>query len=499
MWGFAEGVVRGRRAVGWMAALALGLGGVVPHATAQQGPAFPSLPDGAAVGDGVTEPCLQELPGDVLCGRFRVWENREARTGRTLDLAFVVLKALSDQGNRDAFIQFGGGPGAPATPNAPGMARYRADIRAGRDLLLVDARGTGSSEALACDNPFPGGVASRFETVFPLDHIDACRDVLSRRADLSQYTTLAAMDDLADLASWLGYAQLDLHGGSYGTREAQIFTRRHPDMVRTVILNGVAPVDQRVYLYHARYLQEALDRTLDDCRSQPACAAAYPDLDQVLDDVLTTATDSPTEVVEEGVRVPFGIGPLSYALRGLLYGQAGSVPARLYEAHAGNWQPLADYYLSRQAWVGAAGGVPAGYHLSVLCAEDVDPLSWDDIRQATAGTFMGDFLIAGYKRACDRWPSARMPPEFFRPVRSDKPALILSGGRDPVTPVEGAKHVAQSWPNHLHVVVPNGGHGQGGPCVSAMVVRLVQTGSLDGIDTSCVQDAPPTRFELPGG
>jgi len=59
--------------------------------------------------------------------------------------------------------------------------------------------------------------------------------------------------------------------------------------------------------------------------------------------------------------------------------------------------------------------------------------------------------------------------------------------------------VAEGWPNHVQVVVPNGGHGQGGPCINAMVVRLVQTGSLDGIDTSCVQDAPPTRFELPGG
>lgn len=467
-----------------------------PGAAAQQAPSFPTLSADVPVGDGRAEPCLGRLDGEAFCGRFRVYESREARSGRTVDIAFVVLRALNDRGNTDAFTQFNGGPGAPATPAAAGVARALASIREDRDILLVDHRGTGGSGALVCDNPFPGGIASRFETVFPLDHVDACREMLSRRADLSRYTTAAAMDDLADLAAWLGYLQLDLSGGSYGTREAQIFTRRHPDMVRTVILNGVAPVDGGVYVRHARSLQVALSALVAECAAQEACHAAYPDLETVLAEVLATAANDPPEVVVEGETVRFGIGPLSYALRGLLYGRAGSVPARLYEAHAGTWQPLAGYYLSRQAWVGGAGGIPAGYHFSVLCAEDIDPLSWDDIRRSSDGTFMGDFLIAGYKRACDHWPAADLPDDYFVPVLSDKPALLLSGGRDPVTPASGATAVARGWPKALHVVVPNGGHGQGGPCIRAMVVHLVRAGSTEGIDSGCVRSPPPTEFEI---
>ena len=49
----------------------------------------------------------------------------------------------------------------------------------------------------------------------------------------------------------------------------------------------------------------------------------------------------------------------------------------------------------------------------------------------------------------------------------------------------------------LHVVVPNGGHGVGGPCIQAMIIRLLDTGSLEGIDTSCIEQAPPTRFRVP--
>jgi len=481
------------------ALLLLGSGAAGAGVAAQQAPTFPTLPDDFPVGEGRTQPCLGQAPGTVLCGRFRVYENRAARSGRTVDVAFVVLKALEDHGNRDAFTIFNGGPGAPATDGAFVLARALPDIRSDRDILLIDHRGTGASGALSCDNPFPGGIRSRFQTVFPLDHLEACRERLSRRADLTQYDTPNAMDDLSDVVSWLGYTGLDLMGGSYGTREAQVFIRRHPDQVRTVIFNGVAPLDDHIYLYHARDLQQALDGVVAECAAQEACRKAYPDLPSVLADVLATAKDHPKDVMEDGTTLPFGIGPLSYALRGLLYGQAGSVPARLYEAHAGNWQRLADYYVERQAWVGAADDAPTGYHLSALCAEDINPLSWDDIARETAGTFMGDFLIGSYKRACEHWPAATLPAAFFQPVHSDKPALFLSGGRDPVTPPAGAEAVAKGFPNSLQVVVPNGGHGQGGSCIRAMMVRLIRTGSVAGIDTSCVQGAPPTRFEIRGG
>jgi len=467
-----------------------------PVATAQQ-PSFPTLPADLAVGDGRIESCLDHLEGEVLCGRFRVYENRDTRTGRTIDLAFVVLKAMHDRGHTDAFTQFNGGPGGATTPSASSGNRLWAGIRAERDVLLVDHRGTGNSSPLMCDNPFPRGIPSRFETVFPLDHAEACRDMLSRRADLSQYTTINAMDDLAELTEWLGYDQLNLSGGSYGTREVQIFTRRHPELVRTVIMNGVAPVHEWVYLHHARGLQSALDNLLAECRAQADCRAAYPDLPTVLQEVLSTATSDPPNVVVQNTPVAFGIGPLSYALRGLLYGRSGSVPARLQEAHGGNWQPLAEYYFSRQAWVGGDGGTPAGYHFSVLCSEDIDPLTWDGIARETTGTFMGDFLIAAYKRVCERWPSAKLPESYFRAVRSDRPALFLSGDRDPVTPVGGGNAVAAGWPNSRHVVVPGGGHGQGGPCITQMILELVETASVEGIDVSCVQSTPPTTFEMP--
>jgi pimeloyl-ACP methyl ester carboxylesterase len=458
-------------------------------------PTFPDLPASAPAGSGVTAPCLEGVEGVVVCGRYRVYEDRDASAGRTLDLAFVVMQASDGARGSAAVTQFNGGPGSPATPGAVGIAARLADIRAIRDILLIDHRGTGSSGALACTVPYPGGVESRFGTVFPLDHAEDCQADLGRRADLSLYTTAIAMDDLAEVATWLGYSGLDLIGGSYGTREAMVFARRHPELALTLVLNGVAPLWEPIYVWHASYLQDALDDLYAECEATPECSGAFPDLREVAAEVFERIGSDPPTVQAEGRTVRFGPGDLAYALRGLLYGAAGRVPALLYAAHEGDWQPLADFYLGRQAWVGD-GSIPSGYHFSVLCAEDIDRTSDALVAEATAGTFMGDHLIRGYQGVCDLWPSARLADDHFTPVATDLPTLLLSGERDPVTPPSGAEAVARHLERSLHVVVPNGGHGQGGPCVVSMIRRLIEDASIDDIDTSCVQETPPTPFEL---
>lgn len=68
-----------------------------------------------------------------------------------------------------------------------------------------------------------------------------------------------------------------------------------------------------------------------------------------------------------------------------------------------------------------------------------------------------------------------------------------AAGSGIATPCSVARHL----PNSLHVVVPNGGHGVGGPCIDQMIDALLETARVDGLDVSCVEAAPPTRFRLP--
>jgi pimeloyl-ACP methyl ester carboxylesterase len=458
---------------------------------------FPVLAVEAPVGAGVAVPCTApDLVGQARCGVFRVPEDREGVGGRTLDIAFVVLEARDAGRRNDPIVLLPGGPGEALTPGAVPLSRQLPELRRHRDVLLVDVRGVGRSAPLSCDVPYPGGLASRFGAVFPVDHIASCRTALAARAQLDRYTTVAKIDDLEALRRWLGYDAFNLLGTSYGTRLAQVYLRRHPAAVRTVVMNGVAPVAEPLYVQHARLLQRALDRLLAECRTDTACSTAYPGLDTSLHQLLERFARGPQPVMVDGVRQQFTAGDLSYALRGLLYGRGADLPAMIAEAATGRLEPLARYYLERTGWVGGANG-HAGHHFSVLCAEDIARTTDEDVARETAGTFMGAHLIESYRAACRAWPHARLPDAYFTPVSSDVPTLLLSGARDPVTPPEGAEAVAAHLSRHRHVVVPNGGHGVRGPCVDRMVAHLVMTGSLEGIDTSCVAAVPPTAFRLP--
>lgn len=62
-----------------------------------------------------------------------------------------------------------------------------------------------------------GRVAVIGETV-SMENIRACRDKLSITADLTQYTTDNAMDDLDDVRRAMGFDRINLFADSYGTR-----------------------------------------------------------------------------------------------------------------------------------------------------------------------------------------------------------------------------------------------------------------------------------------
>lgn len=475
---------------GWLLGIGVLLVGGLLAARASRGAQeleFPLLLADAPAGDGRVVSCdASRLAGTARCGRFRVQEDRELRAGRTVDVAFVVLEALGP-GTRadDPIVLLPGGPGETFTDAAVPISRRFQALRRTRDVLLVDVRGVGRSQALDCAIPYPGGFRSRFGALFPLDHVAACRDTLLARAALDRYTTASSVDDIEELRAWLGYPRVNLMGGSYGTRVAQVYMRRHPSSVRTAVLNGVAPIAEPGYVHHARLLQRVLDGVVEECAADAGCRRRHPRLAEQVREVLDRFREGPVEVELRGERIPFDLPDLSYALRGLLYGRAAQVPGLIARAADGDVLPLAEYYVERSGWVGERLG-STGYHLSVLCAEDIAPVTDEDVRWATAGTFMGSHLIDSYREACALWPYARLPASHWRPVRSGVPTLLLSGSLDPVTPPEGAEAVAAHLPDALHVVVPGGGHGVGGPCVEGMVAELIGSGSLEGVDPSCV-------------
>ena len=66
-----------------------------------------------------------------------------------------------------------------------------------------------------------------------------CGRLLGDRAD--DYTSALSADDTAKVIERLGLGDVDLYGDSYGTFFQQVFAGRHPDLVRSVVLDSAYP------------------------------------------------------------------------------------------------------------------------------------------------------------------------------------------------------------------------------------------------------------------
>jgi pimeloyl-ACP methyl ester carboxylesterase len=454
----------------------------------------------------VLNDCQVAGVGNAKCGTLAVHENRATKTGRTINLKIVVLPATSDKHESDPLIYFAGGPGSSSTEDAPGIAQAFAKIREHRDLLFIDQRGTGGSYPLDCEFYNPADLQSYLGYFFPLEDVRKCRTQLEAKADLTLYTTAIAMDDIDEARAALGYERLNLLGGSYGTRAALTYLKRHPQHVRTAILQGVSPTDHYLPGEYPEHTERALQGVLSECLADEPCRTAFPNIKDEAKAVLAQLIKGPVEVEvkkphsNDAVKVQLSRNLAAEAIRYMLYNPAaaGRVPVILHLAAQGNFAPLTYAALDYRKFLVATGS--NGMYLSVTCAEDLPWIKRSEDDPSAANTFLGNYRLRQQREACALWPRATIERDYSQPVRSDVPVLILTGEWDPVTPPSNGERVAKTLTNSLHIVVPHGAHGLGGlegiDCIDRIATVFVERGTTKGIDTACVQNIRRKGFAL---
>lgn len=470
---------------------------VALHASAaacrtQDRPPRPAYP-GAAAAARLGKCADEDLPPEARCGSYEVWEDRAAGRGRKVPLHVVLLPATGPSPAPDPLLHMAGGPGDAASGLAPLLAEVMPGVRARRDLLFIDQRGSRTSGPLMCSL---GGTDDDLQSYlgeqFPLDEVRRCRAELERKADLRLYTTTHAVDDFAEVLGWLGYEQVNLFGGSGGTRTAQVMIRRHPALVRSAALLAVVPIDETLPIAHAEAAQRALDLVFAACAAEPACGKAFPRLGEELQAVLARLEREPAAVEVEHpetgkpLTVRLSRPAFAEALRFLMYRaeRARTLPLAIHQAAQGDFRPIAQNAVDLRR--GLLRQLAIGLLLSATCTEDLPFLDPATIPARTRGTFLGDDRVRQQLRACGEWPRGVLPPGYHELVRTDTPVLMLAGAIDPVTPPSFAARTAAGMPNSLQVVIPGGGHSNFGPCLSALMHELFERASVAGLDTSCV-------------
>ncbi len=367
----------------------------------------------------------------------------------------------------------------------------------------MDIRGTGGDNALECAL---GGSDDDVQAYLEPLLADGmryaeCRDQLSARADLTQYTTPSAMTDLDELRQALGHERIVIDSGSYGTRAALTYIRMFGGHVRAAALSGAAPIENRLPLYHAAAAQRAFDLLVESCAAEPACAAAYPDMRGDLAAIQARLQAGPATlsiphpVTNEPVDVRLTASAFGDGLRVMLYGDnALRAPLLLKRGRAGDLAPFAQ--AAMQGSRGLRRAVRTGLLLSISCAEDVWRIRPEEVERETAGSFIGAWRVRGQMAACSVWPRGQVPEDYYQPMHSDVPVLVLSGRFDPVTPPSWGEAMARNFARPLHVVVP-AGHVPVNDCTQSLTRQLFDRGSTEGIDTSCVAAIHRPAFALP--
>lgn len=417
-------------------------------------------------------PCLLEHPAGMRvaarCGSIEV-----PAGVTTMTVGFAVLPSTSAEPGLP-LVMLSGGPGQSATRDFVALSASLGRLREDRDVILVDARGTGRSTPLRCKDERP--LADRLVGVGDDEVLAACLAALP--VPTAALTTSHVVDDLERIRGALGIARWHVLGVSYGTRVAAMYGVVHPDATASLVLDGVAPLD--------RALGDDIPADME--ASLLALGAAVRDDFMAVKAALATAPVTvtvPHPTTAKPLTLTLTAAMANSAVRMCLYADEtrGILPAILKAARGGDHAALAaSFGMTLDALEGTIHGP---VNIAVVCAEDV-PFMTERPHPKDAAF---DDERPSMRKACGIIAPVAAP---FRPTRITPPTLLLSGEFDPITPPHHARRAEPLFAQQRHLVARQQGHNvlpRG--CMSDVVadtLAAVERGEpLDSVDVECLE------------
>ncbi len=464
-------------------------------ASAQPGPAFTEtscdLPD---VSPGI-------LPR-LRCGTVSVPRDYSRPGAGRFALAVVVAQSADHPALPDPLLYISGGPGAPLTVYAGYQAAH--PYAPGRDLILVDQRGTGRSEPHLCpdlEGEFAGAVAAvamgpeaemqaRRRAIYA-----ACREqAAAQGVDLKNFGTSVTVEDFNTVRQALGVARWNVFGVSYGTTVAMTLMVRYPGTVRAAVLDSVNPPDPLLPL-HSGNVAAARNAFFRFCSEDKACGSAFPNLAGTYEDTLRRLEQAPASVLlPAGMGYPNNQGLLTASLFEFVVGRLVYYPRfypglpRLIETvHDGDTSAFA---ASLASLLAEAMDRDTGTSFAANAA--VDCRDRPGYRTPTGSTDVSEQL--SLYGICADWSELGPPPVV--PLNAGMPTLVLAGQFDPNATPAVSRHVADLIGPHAQwVEFAQSGHSVRSttPCASRIVAEFMDQPTRP-LDTSCASRPGPIRF-----
>jgi len=403
-----------------------------------------------------------------------------------------------------------GGPGYPSGESRDGYRALFAPLLTHRDLLLMDNRGTGRSDAIDCE-PLQSA------RVMTLANVTACGRTLGEKSDL--YGSGLAADDLDAILAALGVKSVDIYGDSYGTFFVQTFAARHPGRVHAIVLDAAYPAvgGDPWYPSEAPAIRQTFDLA---CRRDPRCAAQRGSTETRVEHLLVAlrtprAPVSPTDlalVMDSAGLDPLAFRDLDAASRAYVRGDG--VPLRRLVREAYDYEAYDSGGLSAHSEglfaANTCSDGPTAYDMRLSPEDRV--LQWERLVAAkrasdpnlyapfTLDEFLAMPLDYSYVPLCQTWPVASPAHPSGQAIPAgtkmpDVPVLVLGGDLDTTTTPPETDAAAALFPHAQRVLVANTGHvtavGDVYGCAS-VIVQTFFSGARP--DVACASAIPPMRL-----
>ena len=430
-------------------------------------------------------PCVDKK--GVECATVRVPKDRAvppaAVVPGTLDLHVERIPARGAR--TGVLLTLVGGPGQSGSAFTKTLGAAFGAPLAGRDVVVIDTRGTGESGFLRC----PGLDSAETPDALAVA-VRGCQSFLG--ASSSLYTSRDSSADIEQVRSeLLGVDAISIYGVSYGTKLALNYATAHPANVDRLILDSVVLPEGEDLLERSSLANVRRILSEQTC-GRKACRSVTTDVSTALAAVTAQLTRGP---ISGRVRNGFGGRRKVTIDRSGFVGMlvAGDfdpslrldLPAALVAAAAGDSGPLLRLY-GRFDTGGGGGGQPStstenssALFVADLCEESVLP--WNRttpeagrqpeidatiaaVDEATIAPFTRAFLTdSDSARICRPWGAAATAPIVPAPPDVpplSAPILILSGASDMRTPLSDAQALAARYPTPGQVTLLQapGGH-----------------------------------------
>ncbi|MET0656761.1 MAG: alpha/beta fold hydrolase [Steroidobacteraceae bacterium] len=414
--------------------------------------------------------------------------------GERLSMHVTVAPALRETARPDPLFVLAGGPGQPGSDIVSLLDSAFRRVRATRDIVFIDQRGTGRSGKLTCDGlPDLGSVSDSEDE----QALFECLQKLGK--PYRHYNTANAVRDLDEVRKALGYRRVNVWGGSYGTRLGQAYARAFPDNVRSLVLDSVASPEQILGVW-GEDAQASLDAMFVRCDRDDACNKAFPNLRAQFLSLLQVVESGQAKLqflhprTAKAVSLTLTRVTFVETIRIALYSpeMTARLPFLIKQASEGSWRPFLAQMYTQSDW--SLASMAYGLSLAVLCAEDIPRLTPEIIAAERENSFLKGIQVERWPRLC---PAVSVPESKYQPPQMiDTPVLLFSGALDPVTPPRRAETARSHMTHSQHLIVETLGHGISHLGCGPRLLREFLDAPEQPLNGHCLNEIPLPPFML---